>query len=121
MPADRIRHCNTILFVPARECIVESFRVLVCELKFPGRTTVRRLVYPRRVAVADAENVCRLGIERFDVAEVELLGTGNYHHRPGLAAVGCLDHGPACSARPDDPFTYDRKAAKASARVDGLF
>src|SRR5689334_15000775 len=117
MPVDRVGHRDAVIAVPTGDGVEEGFFVSVAELQFPRLTAISGLVDARVVTVADAENVSGVGVEGFDVAEVEFLGRGDGIDVPRLAAVDGPDHGAGGAAGPDDVVIYDGEAAKAGGRL----
>src|SRR5687768_9760332 len=102
MSVYRVAHRDAIILVPARDRIKESLLVLICELQLPGRAAIGGFIDSRTFTVADAEDICSVRVEGFDVTEVELLRSRNGHHLPRLSGVRRADHGPTGPARPDD-------------------
>ncbi len=84
---------DTVSARGAGEGVEKKAGALVGVLQLPGFASVDGFVDAGFGAVADGEDVGNVGVERFDIAEVEIGGAGDGELRPCCAAVdGAKNH-----------------------------
>lgn len=117
----RVAHRNAVLRIPKGEGVKKCFWLAVFELQRPVLAAVGCLVNARGLAIADAQQVRRVRVKGFDIAEVELFRAGHLSGLPGLAAIKGADVSALCATGPSNLFADGAEAAKAGGGVAGLW
>src|SRR5262249_15298327 len=97
---NRIAHGHAAISVPERQRVEERLRITVGELQPPTLAAVSGLVNSRTFALANAEQISRVGVERLYVPEIQRLGARHGRRLPVRSAVGRLQADAIAPARP---------------------
>src|SRR5258708_6319166 len=123
MSVDGIAEQDSMPAIPKSNRVKKNPSSLFFKDLVPVLASVRRSIDTRLVLLSRAgtHDERRLVVEGTNAAEVEFLGAGHNHHRPGFAAIDGLDHRAAGAAGPNPVRTHRAKPAQAGGGGDGHF